>query len=244
MPADRLAEMFVRLTDTLVTDFDSIDFMDLVADSCVEVLDVDLAGVLLADQHHRLRTIAVSSERARLLELFELQSEQGPSVQCYRSGAVVSVADLNMAASRWPRFAQAALAAGFEAVDALPLRLRERTIGALNLFHVRPRTLDLVGMRVAQALADVATISLLQERSGRNDEVLAMRLQQALHSRIVIEQAKGVLAEHLDSDMDTAFAELRRYARDGGLTTSGAANEIVSGVVRTDWRRSLGGDQD
>ena len=208
-----LAAAFVELADTLVTDFDVADFLHGLADRCVQLLKVDAAGLMLADQRGSLQVIASSSEQSRLVELFQLQNDQGPCLECYRSGQPVAEPDLVAAGQRWPLFAPAAAGAGFVAVQALPMRLRDEVIGAMNMFMHAPGRLDETGLQVAQALADVATIGLLHERNLRHQEVLAEQLQGALNSRIAIEQAKGVLAERLGVDMGQAFSLLRDQAR-------------------------------
>ena len=213
MDAELLSETFVELTDTMVAGFDVIDFLHVLTDRSVQLLDVSAAGLLLADPRGELRVVAASSETARLLELFQLQNDQGPCLDCFRTGAPVAAADLATAAARWPQFAPAARQAGFAAVQALPMRLREQVIGALNLFRADPGTLAPAGVRVGQALADVATISLLHERGMRHSDILNEQLQAALNSRVIIEQAKGKLAERLGVDMDQAFTLLRDRAR-------------------------------
>jgi transcriptional regulator with GAF, ATPase, and Fis domain len=213
----------------MVAGFDVIDFLHVLTDRSVQLLDVSAAGLLLADPRGELRVVAASSEAARLLELFQLQNDQGPCLDCYRSGQPVQAADLDGAAARWPRFAAAALQAGFAAVQALPMRLREQVIGALNLFREGPGEFDPADVRVGQALADVATISLLHERSMRHSDALNEQLQTALNSRVVIEQAKGKLAERLGADMDQAFSLLRNYARNRNLRLSDLAQAFIDG---------------
>jgi transcriptional regulator with GAF, ATPase, and Fis domain len=208
-----LATTFVELADTLVADFDVVDFMHGLADRCVRLLEVDAAGLMLADQRGSLRVIASSSEQARLVELFQLQHEEGPCLECYHTGLPVAEPELAAAGDRWPLFAPAGVSGGFAAVQALPMRLRDEVIGAMNLFMHAPGQLDETGLRVGQALADVATIGLLQERNLRHQEVLAEQLQGALNSRVSIEQAKGLLAERLGLDMGQAFELLRGQAR-------------------------------
>jgi transcriptional regulator with GAF, ATPase, and Fis domain len=208
-----LAATFVELADTLVADFDVVDFLHGLADRCVSLLEVDAAGLMLADQRGSLRVVASSSEQARLVELFQLQHEEGPCLECFQTGRPVAESQLRTAGKRWPSFAPAAVGAGFTSVQAVPMRLRDDVIGAMNLFRNGPGRLDETGLRVAQALADVATIGLLQERSLRHQEVLAEQLQGALNSRVVIEQAKGVLAERMGLDMGRAFDQLRGQAR-------------------------------
>ena len=230
MDEQLLSETFVELTDTMVADFDVIDFLQMLTDRSVRLLEVAAAGLLLADPRGELRVIAASSEAARLLELFQLQNDQGPCLDCFRSGQPVSAADLTAEARRWPRFAPAARQAGFAAVQALPMRLREQVIGALNLFRTTPGAFDPAGIRIGQALADVATISLLHERGMRHSDALNEQLQTALNSRVVIEQAKGKLAERHGLDMDQAFAVLREHARTRNLRLSELAQAFVEGT--------------
>jgi GAF domain-containing protein len=224
-----LSETFVELADTIVVGFDVIDFLHLLTDRSAQLLDVSAAGLLLADPRGDLRVVAASSERARLLELFQIQNDQGPCMDCFRSGQPVASADLSKQTERWPHFAPAAREAGFAAVQAMPMRLREQVIGALNLFRVAPGPFDQADMRVGQALADVATISLLHQRALRHSEELNEQLQTALNSRVTIEQAKGKLAERRGVDMDKAFKMLRSYARSHNRALSDLARAFVEG---------------
>jgi GAF domain-containing protein len=224
----QLADVFVEMADTLVDDFDVIEFLHVLTERCVQLLGVSAAGLLLTDGQDTLQLVAASSERTRLLELFQLQTDQGPCVDCFRTGQPVSVADVP-SAGRWPRFTAAAAEVGFAAVHALPMRLRDQVIGALNLFDTNPGALDEGRLRVGQALADVATIGLLQERAIRHRDVLTEQLQNALNSRILIEQAKGVLAERLHVDMANAFVVLRGGARNQNRRLTELAQAIVDG---------------
>jgi len=230
MDAELLSEAFVELTDTMVADFDVIDFLHVLTDRSVQLLDVSAAGLLLADPRGELRVVAASSEAARLLELFQLQNDQGPCLDCFRTGRPVAAGDLAAAAARWPRFAPAAQRAGFTAVQALPMRLREQVIGALNLFRADRGAFAPASVRVGQALADVATISLLHERGMRHSDILNEQLQAALNSRVIIEQAKGKLAERLGVDMDQAFALLRDRARASNRRLSDLARAFIDGT--------------
>jgi transcriptional regulator with GAF, ATPase, and Fis domain len=214
----------------MVADFDVIDFLHVLTDRSVQLLDVSAAGLLLADPRGELRVVAASSEAARLLELFQLQNDQGPCLDCFRAGQPIAAADLAVDAERWPRFAAAAREAGFAAVQALPMRLRDQVIGALNLFRAEPGALDPAAVRIGQALADVATISLLHERSMRHSDTLNEQLQTALNSRVIIEQAKGKLAERLGLDMAQAFSLLRDYARDRNRRLVDVAQAFVDGA--------------
>src|ERR1700749_2667352 len=194
MDGQLLSEAFLELTATMVADFDIIDFLHVLTSRSVELLDVSAAGLLLADPRGELRVVAASSEAARVLELFQLQSDQGPCLDCFRSGQPVTCIDLS-ADPRWPEFTEQAGPAGFAAVQALPMRLRDQVIGALNLFRDAVGAFDPEVVHVGQALADVATISLLHDRSMRRTDTLNEQLQTALKGRVVIEQAKGKLAE-------------------------------------------------
>ncbi|MDG4857972.1 GAF and ANTAR domain-containing protein [Streptomyces sp. T-3] len=222
-----LAKTFVELADNLVADFDLIDFLRLLTDRCVSMLDVTAAGVLLADHDGELRVMAASDEQVRLLELFQLQSDEGPCLECFHTGAPVAVADLRTQSERWPRFTEAAGLCGFGAVQAVPMRLRDEVVGALNLFRAAPGPFDPLGASIAQALADVATISLLQQRSTQRNTVLNEQLQTALNSRVLIEQAKGKLAERQNIDMEQAFSALRGYARAHHLRLSDLARAFI-----------------
>jgi transcriptional regulator with GAF, ATPase, and Fis domain len=230
MDGELLSDTFVELTDTMVVGFDVIDFMHVLTNRSVELLDVAAAGLLLADPRGELRVVAASSEAARLLELFQIQNDEGPCLECFRSGQPVQVADLAAVAHRWPQFASAAGRAGFAAVQALPMRLREQVVGALNLFRTAAGAFDPADIRVGQALADVATISLLQERNMRHSDTLNEQLQTALNSRVIIEQAKGKLAERLGLDMDQAFSLLRESARTSNRRLSDLARAFVNGT--------------
>jgi GAF domain-containing protein len=226
-----LARALVELADTLVADFDVVELLTLLADRCVEVLDVAAAGLMLAGPDGDLRVMASSSEAMRVLELFELQSKEGPCPDCYLSGKPVINQDLAMATGRWPRFAPQALAAGFHSVHALPMRLRGTVIGALNLFHLEPGKMGGADVEAAQALADVATIAILQHRAALEAQVVTQQRQHALNSRIIIEQAKGMVAEREGLNMEQAFTALRNHARNHNLRLVVLAEAVIGGSL-------------
>jgi GAF domain-containing protein len=225
-----LAETFVVLADTLVDDYDVVDLLDRLVTGCVDLLGVTAAGLLLDDQRGNLAVVASSNEEAHLLEILQLQADEGPCLECIRTGVSVGSVDLQ-AERRWPAFAQAATEAGFRSVVAVPMRLRDQVIGALNLFQATPTPLPALDQRLAQALADVATIGILQQRTAHRSTQLAEQLQHALNSRIVIEQAKGVLAERNNVGMDRAFDLLRRYSRNRNTKLVDVALAVVQGEL-------------
>lgn len=226
-----LARALVELADSMVADFDVVELLTLLADRCVHVLDITAAGLMLAAPGGELRVMAASSEAMRVLELIEVQSQEGPCLDCYRSGQPVVNQDLAAAAARWPRFAPAALAAGFHTVHALPMRLRGTVIGALNLFHLELGEMRQADIDAAQALADVATIAILAHRAAREAHVVNDQLNHALNSRIVIEQAKGMIAEREGLNMEQAFARLRTHARNHNLRLADIAQDVISGIL-------------
>lgn len=238
MQQRQLAEVFVVLADTLVDDFDVAELLDLLVRTCVDVLGATAAGLLLSDHHGVLRVAASSSETTGLLEAFQLQAEEGPCLDTFCTQQPVT-ADLTEIDGLWPNFAPFAVSLGFRSVHALPMRLRDRSIGALNLFHDDSHPQD-VDLRVAQALADVATIGILHQQGARTGDLVIGQLQSALNSRVFIEQAKGVLAATGNIDMDAAFQSLRRYARDHNAKLSHLASQLAAGQLQPrlvlEWR--------
>jgi GAF domain-containing protein len=226
-----LARTLVQLADTLVADYDVIEVLTVLTDCCVDVLDVAAAGIMLAGPEGALRVMASSSEAMRVLELFEVQSQEGPCLDCYRTAQPVVNQDLATVNGRWPRFAAEALAAGFHSVHALPMRLRGAVIGALNLFRQTPGDLREADVEAAQALADVATIAILQHRASLEAQVINDQLNHALNSRIVIEQAKGMVAERLGVNMEQAFTTLRSHARNNNLRLVDVAQGVINGTL-------------
>jgi GAF domain-containing protein len=226
-----LADVFVHLADTLVAEYDVVEVLDHLVRACVDTLGCTAAGLLLSDQRGHLTVMASSAENSRLLEIFQIQNDEGPCLVCFQTGQPVSVPDLAVAIDRWPRFVPVAIERGFRSVHALPMRLRDRIIGALNLFHGEDWPLSDDELRIAQALADTATIGILQQRALQASSVLAEQLQSALNSRVTIEQAKGVLAAYGSIDMDQAFQVLRWHARNNNLRLTEAARDIATRSV-------------
>jgi GAF domain-containing protein len=226
-----LSKTLVELADTLVADFDVVELLTRLADRCVEILDVGAAGLMLVAPDGNLRVMASSSEAMRMLELFEIQSREGPCLDCYRTGEPVVSRDLDAGDGRWPRFAVEALAADFRSVHALPMRLRGTVIGALNLFRREPGQMPQGDVDAAQAFADVATIAILQHRAAAEAQILNLQLSQALNSRVVIEQAKGMVAEREGLNMEQAFAALRHHARGHNARLVDVATEVIDGTL-------------
>jgi GAF domain-containing protein len=221
----------VDMADTLINDYDVIDLLTGLADRCVRLLGISAAGVMLASAGGELRLVASSSEAMRVLELFELQAQEGPCLDAFSTGERVEHENLRAGTGRWPRFATVAVEAGFQSAFALPLRLRERTIGALNLFSVEQTPMNEADVLVARAFADLAAISVLQQRASLEHQRLNEQLTRALTSRITIEQAKGVLFERARVDMDQAFARLRSYARNHNLRLTDVAQALIDGTL-------------
>ena len=219
------------MADTLVDDYDVIDLLTGLADRCVSLLGVSAAGVMLASPKGSLGLVASSSEAMRLLELFELQAQEGPCLDAFRTGETVKHESLQAGAGVWPSFTAAALDTGFRSVLALPLRLREATVGALNLFSVGHTPVAEEDVIVARAFADIAALSIVQYRASNEAHRLNEQLSAALTSRVVIEQAKGVISERAGVDLAEAFFRLRAYARNGNHRLTDVAQAAVDGTL-------------
>jgi transcriptional regulator with GAF, ATPase, and Fis domain len=224
------ATTFVEIVDTLVDDFDVIDVLTQLTSRCVELLKAAAAGILLADANGQLRVIGASTEQVGLLELFQIQNDEGPCLDSYRTGAVVFDASLD-ADSAWPRFAEESVRSGYPSVCAVPLRLKNLTLGCLNLFMSEPIALTGAEMLLSRALADVASIAIVQDQATREAAIREGHLQHALTSRISIEQAKGMIAERAGVDMDDAFNKLRSFARSSNRLLTEVAESIVAGTM-------------
>lgn len=230
--AERVSAAFVRLADTLVADYDVLDLLHTLVAETVGLLDAAAAGLLLADPHGDLQVLASTSEESRLVEILQLEAASGPCVECYRTGSAVMVDDIATISGRWPEFHAAAISQGFRSVHAVPMRVHGRTIGAMGLFGHTTGALTAEDAAIGQALADVATISLLQERTIRETALVSDQLQRALNSRVLIEQAKGVIAHTENVDMDEAFKRLRGHARANNLNLHDAAGIVINNRLR------------
>jgi GAF domain-containing protein len=231
LSAARLAKVFVEVSDTLVDEFDLVEFLHMLTLRTAEISSAGVVGLVLADRWGTLQFMAASREDAKLLELFQLQNDEGPCLDAFRTGTAVINTDLRREAGRWPRFAPHATEAGFRSVHAFPLRLRSEVIGALNVFGAADGSrLDAEDVPLVQALADVASIALLQERAVRQGQVLSEQLQGALNSRVVIEQAKGAIAQARGISVDEAFTLLRAYARANNRRLGDVAQAVVADV--------------
>lgn len=227
------ATAFVEIVETLVGDFDVIDVLTTLTSRSVELLGAAAAGILLADSDGHLRVIGASTEQIQLLELFQVQNDQGPCFDCFHTGQVVLHSDLDTG-SPWPLFAAECTAAGYGSVCAVPMRLNSHVLGCVNMFMSESGGLSDTDVALAQALADVASIAIVQDRATRDAVIREGRLQHALNSRIAIEQAKGMIAEHNATNMDEAFASLRAYARNRNLGLTAAADALVAGSTSVD----------
>jgi GAF domain-containing protein len=234
---------FLDLSNELVDGYDMVDLLTQLTANCTRLLDVASAGLLLADSRGVLHLIATSSERTHDLEVLQLQRDEGPCLDCYRLGEPVLVPDLAAEGRRWPRFVARATAAGFASVHAVPMRLRDNILGALGLFGNKPGRLDQDDLALAQALAHVASVAIVNEKAASDRDTVNDQLQLALESRIVIEQAKGVIAYVGELNMNNSFTLLRRYARDHDLRLSDVstrvANRQLPGILLIEHARAL-----
>lgn len=228
---DDIVASLVSMAGSLARGHDVNELLTQLAADCARLIDVNAVGLLLADARGALHVVAASSERVADLEAFQAQREQGPCHTCYLDGQPVNVPDLAAASARWPEFAAVAASAGVASVHAVPMRLRDAVVGALNLFGATPGSLDEADLRLAQALADVATVALIQDRAAADSTLVNEQLQKALDSRVVLEQAKGVLSYSGDMDMPAAYAALRQYARDHNIKLTELARALVNRAV-------------
>jgi len=222
-----LVDTFAALADSLVAGFDVIELLQTLVETCSRVLDVDEAGILLADEDGDLEVVASTSESSTLVETMQLDARSGPCWTSFATAAPVSLPDVDVDRERWPEFVEVAREQGFRSAHAVPLRLRGTVIGTLNLLRSSVGELNDRDVRVAQALADVATIGILQERTLRESAVVQQQLQGALDTRVVIEQAKGVVAHVRGVSTDEAFVLIRRHARENRLKLADVASQLV-----------------
>ncbi|GEP28277.1 ANTAR domain-containing protein [Cryobacterium levicorallinum] len=222
---------FVELADALVGEYDVLDLLHTLVDQCVVLLDATAAGILLADHNGNLQVVASTSEESQIVEVLQREAGAGPCIDAYRSGKVVTLSDIATNGDLYPTFQAAALSQGFQSVHAIPMRFRPHTIGALNLFRTKKGVLNDEDATIGQALADVATISLLYERTARENATVNEQLQRALNSRVFIEQAKGVIAERNGINMDQAFQRLREHARSRQEPMHTSAADVISSRV-------------
>ena len=230
----QLSAAFVKLADTLTADFDVVDLLHTLVEECARILDTEAGGIMVLDPAGDLQLVASTSEEASLVEIMQLNAGSGPCVEAFTSGKTVTVGDIEKSGGRWPDFRDEALKQGFKSVHATPMRLRGRVLGAMNLFSTRVGELNEADVIVAQALADVASIGILQERSSREKEIVSEQLQYALDTRILVEQAKGVLFESTTMTLDESFGSLRVYARDHGMTLRAVASDVIDRTISID----------
>ena len=229
--AERVSAAFVRITDTLVADYDVLDLLHALVEVSIDLLDAAAAGLLLADPYGELQVLASTSERSQLVEILQLRAGAGPCVECYQTGKPIEVEDIRSLNGKWPEFQMAALSQGFRSVHTVPMRVHGKIIGAMGLFGENPGALTREDSAIGQALADVATISILQERTSRESALVNEQLQRALNSRVLIEQAKGVIAQTAAVDMEEAFRRLRDHARTNNQSLHDTAQHIINRTI-------------
>ena len=224
-----LAEAFAELVEATVGEYDVHELMQVLVDRCVGVLDVAASGLLVANGGSGLKVMAASDHRAELLELFQIQNDEGPCLDCYRSGEAIVAEAPKGGLDRWPRFARACVNAGFSSVTAVPMRVNGTVFGGLNLFGTAEQPAPGIGTAgVAQAMARVAAIVIEKDRVSHERATLIGQLETALESRVAIEQAKGILANHLDIDLNDAFERMRHRARSSRRLLRDVAAEVIA----------------
>ncbi|MCS5732473.1 GAF and ANTAR domain-containing protein [Herbiconiux daphne] len=228
---ERVAETFVSLADTLVTGYDIVEVLQTLIEQTTQIVEANEAGILLPDSTGGLEVVASTSERSQLISILQLRADEGPCLDAYATGKPVSVDNIADTYARWPAFATSAAEVDFQSMYAIPMRLRDETIGSMNIFSDRTGPMDPKDTMIARALADVATIGILQERALRESGIAQEQLQRALDSRVLIEQAKGVLAQTERIDMHEAFTVLRNRARHSGRRLSDVAQEVIEGAA-------------
>lgn len=222
----RISAAFVAVADTLTTDFDVLDLLHTLVEQCTQILDTSAGGLMLMDGNGELQLMTSTSEAADFVEVMQLNASAGPCIECFRTGTAQSVPSIKDLGERWPDFQKAAIGGGFKSAHATPMRLRGQVIGTMNLFSTKRGALSERDAAVAQALTDVATIGILQERMVKEVNTMAEQLHKALDSRVLVEQAKGMIAHSLDMDMDAAFSAIRAYAHANKLTIRAVAEGV------------------
>lgn len=230
--AERVSAAFVRIADTLVADYDVLDLLHVLVDVTVDLLDVTAAGLLLADPRGDLQVVASTSEESELVEVLQLRAGEGPCFECYRTGTPIIVEDIASLDGQWPEFRAAALSQEFRSVQTLPMRVQGKTIGAMGLFRREPGKMSGEDSAIGQALANVATVGILQERTLRESMLINEQLQRALNSRVFIEQAKGVIAYRSGVNMEEAFRRLRSFARSNNQSLQETAAQVINQSLR------------
>ncbi|KGJ74887.1 transcriptional regulator [Cryobacterium roopkundense] len=223
-----LSTAFVEIADRLVSKYDTFDVLRTLVDHCVALLDVTAAGIVLADKFGDLQVLASTSEASQHVELLQHRAGAGPCVDAYRYGRVITLSDIKAEGDRYPAFRAAALSQGFQSVHAIPMRVRPDTIGALNLFRNDTGSLTVEDARIGQALADMATVSILYERTVREDAAMKEQLERAVGSRALIEEAEGIIAQRHNVDLDEAFRILRAYSHAQEQTLHMSAAQIIT----------------
>jgi GAF domain-containing protein len=222
------------MADTLTANYDVVDLLHTLVVECTMIVAATAGGLMLADSSGRLQLLASTDESAELVEVMQLAAGAGPCVDCFTSGTSVSVPNIAASGGHWPDFEGAALGQGFQSVHATPMKLRGEVIGTMNLFNVAPGAFRPRDAAVVQALADVATIGILQQRIATESHLVAEQLQRALDSRVLIEQARGAMSQALGLTMDEAFGALRNYSRNNNMTMHAVATAITTRSLTAD----------
>jgi GAF domain-containing protein len=224
----RVAKAFIRTTSALMTPYDIVELLSTLMATCTDIFGLEAGGILIADVVGDLELVASTSEEASIVETMVIGAGAGPCIDAYVRGEIVTVADIAVDAEEWPQFRSTALAQGFRSVHAVPMRIRGEVVGVMALLGTHAGRLPADDLEAAQSLADIATLGIIHERSFRQPHAITEQLHLALDTRILIEQAKGVLAQSGGLTMDAAFDALRQYARQNELTLREVADRVVN----------------